>query len=133
MKIKGHVLGSFLMFILSIFLPWFTFNAKIMGYCWGWHFLKYFAVPILVIIVYLIQGKGKAFSVLAEFAVVTIFSVYVLAFVRWQELFHIAPGFQWMEGFYTATVGYWVSFALFLLFSVLFQIKIFRKLKTTDD
>lgn len=129
MKEKGHVLGSFLLFVLTVFLPWFTFDAKIMGYCWGWHFFKYLAVPIIVIAIYLLQGKGKMFMVLAELASAIILAVYVIAFGRWQEYFHIAPGFQWMEGFYTATAGYGLSLSMFLLFSVLLQIQVFCKKK----
>ena len=67
------------------------------------------------------------FAALAELSAAIILVVYVMAFGHWQAVYHIAPGFQWLEGFYTATAGYWISLATFFLFVVALQVQIFRK------
>lgn len=127
MKRKMLFYGSFILFVLSIFLPWFTFNAKMMGYCWGYQFLKWLIVPLLIIVIYLFQEQSKMFAVLSELSLIAILATYVIAFGRWQETCNIAPGFQWDEGFYTATAGYWISVLMFLSFSVVMQFMLFKK------
>lgn len=122
MKKKGLLIGSFVLFVLSTCLPWFTFNARMMGYCWGYQFLKWLVVPMIIIVIYLFQERSKMFIVLSEVSLVSILAIYVIAFGRWQEVCNIAPGFQWDEGFHTATAGYWISVLLFAVFFVVFQL-----------
>lgn len=125
MKRKKLLYGLFVLFVLSIFLPWFTFNAKMMGYCWGYSFLKWLVVPVVIILLYLFQERSKMFAILSELSLVSILMTYVVAFGRWQEVFHIVPGFQWDEGFYTATAGYWIPVLLFIVFSIVMQFVLF--------
>lgn len=127
MKIKKLCYISFALFALSIFLPWFTFNFKIMGYCWGFQFLKWLVVPQIIIIVYMLHEQRKILKVLSELSLISVFATYMIAFGKWQEVCNIAPGFQWKEGFYTATVGYWISLLLFIVFSVVMQFLVFNK------
>ena len=126
MKKKGLLIGVFALFVLSTCLPWFTFNARMMGYCWGYSFLKWMIVPFIIILIYLLQDQSKMFGILSELSLFAIFATYVIAFGRWQEVCNISSGFQWDEGIYTATVGYWISVILFLVFSTLLQVHIFR-------
>lgn len=132
MKRKIITFGSFILLVLSVFLPWFTFNAKMMGYCWGFQFLKWLAVPLVVITVYLFQEKSKMYAVLCEVSLIAIAAAYVVAFGRWQEVCNIAPGFQWNEGLYTATAGYWVSVLLFMVFSAVIQFSIWKRNKSDE-
>lgn len=127
MKKKDLLYSVFVMFVLSIFLPWFTFNAKIMGYCWGYNFLKWMIVPVIIIVIYLFQEHSKMFIVLSELSLVSILTTYVIAFGRWQEICNISSGFQWDEGLHTATAGYWVSLSLYLCFTVILQVQMFGK------
>lgn len=122
MKRKNVLIVSFILFLLSVFLPWFTFNPKVMGYRWGFLFLPYMIVPIAVIAMSAFVKRRKPFIVLSELSLLSVLSVYVMSFGRWQEYCNIATGFRWSDGFYTATVGYWLSLGLFLVFALLYQV-----------
>ena len=52
MKSKPVLIVSYLLFLISVFLPWFTYNPKVMGYCWGFQFFYLWLVPVIIIGVY---------------------------------------------------------------------------------
>lgn len=124
MKRKPILVASYLMCLLSMFLPWFTYNPKVMGYCWGFQFFYLWLVPVIIIGSYVFWRSTVSMFVLSELSLVAVLGAYVFAFGRWQELCNIISGFQWKDGLHTATVGYWVSLSLFVLLAILLQ---FRK------
>lgn len=123
MKRKPVLTVSFILFLLSVFLPWFTYNPKVMGYCWGFQFSYLWLVPVIIIGIYIFWKSTATMFALCELSLITILGAYVFAFGRWQELCNIITGFQWKDGLHTATVGYWVSLGLFILLAVLLQIR----------
>lgn len=123
MKRKPVLTVSFMLFLLSVFLPWFTYNPKVMGYCWGFQFYFLWFVPIVIIGIYIFWKSTAAMFALCELSLIAILVSYVFAFGRWQELCNIISGFQWKDGLHTATVGYWISLGLFLVFTFLCQFR----------
>jgi len=122
MKSKPVLIVSFVLLLLSIFLPWFTYNPKVMGYCWGFQFVHLWLVPVIIIGIYVFWKSTAAMFVLCELSLIAILGSYIVAFGRWQEMCNIITGFQWKDGLHTATVGYWLSLGIFLLLVVLLQI-----------
>lgn len=120
----------FIVCTLSLFLPWFTYNASIMGYRFGFTFIKLFAIPLLVIGVYLFVPKAnKTLLVAAEFGAAANLAVLVAAFGLWQEICNIKGGFQLLDGLHTALPGFWISALLFSLFFLLFQGEFWKRLE----
>ena len=39
----------FVLSVASLVLPWFTYNSKIMGYCFGSEFYVYFIAPMILV------------------------------------------------------------------------------------
>ena len=124
MKRKPALIVSYLLFLLSTFLPWFTYNPKVMGYCWGFQFFYLWLVPVIIIGIYVFWKPTIVMFCLSELSLPVILGSYAFAFGRWQEVCNIISGFQWKDGLHTATVGYWVSLNLFVLLAILLQ---FRK------
>lgn len=122
MQHKKYLKIIFILSVISIFLPWFTYDANIMGYCWGYCFLKWFAVPMIIIALYLFASiDNKVFLAMAELSMVLNLVIMVFAFGRWQEVCNIVEGVQWQDGFVTALPTYWLSAVLFLVFFIVFQ------------
>lgn len=114
--------GLYVLSVLSVFLPWFTYDAKMMGYCCGYNFLKWLLIPLIIIAAYLIKREHSTILlVFAEFSMIANLVTLVIAFGRWQETRNIITGFHWEDGFHTAMPTYWISVAIFVAFFVLFQ------------
>ncbi len=125
MKIKLAQKAVYVLSALSVFLPWFTYNPQVMGYRWGFMFLPWMAVPVVVTGFYVFaRGRRLPLVILAEISTTLNIAILAVAFGGWQEFANIAPGFQWSDGFHTATFGYWVSALLFLTQFVLLQVDI---------
>lgn len=122
MKRKMHLQILFGLTVVSVFLPWFTYNAKVMGYCWGFQFLKWMAVPLLLTAAYLFAPKlRKELLPLAECGMLVNMGVVASALGCWQTVCNITSGFHWKDGLHTALPTYWIAAALFLIFFVVFQ------------
>lgn len=119
-----------ILFILScilIFSPWFTYNAKMMGYCWGWEFLKFMLIPQIIIAKYLFfTNNNKLLLVISELAMLTNMGILVVAFCSWQNLHNIVDGFRWKDGLYTAQPTFWLTAVVYIVFFIVFQIELYR-------
>ena len=122
LKEKKGLKILYLLALGSIFLPWFTFDAKMMGYRHGWLYLDWFAVQNIIIGIYSFGKKrGRVFTFLTEVSLFMNLVALVLVFRLWQGRANIILGFQWRDGFITAQPGYWISVVLFLALFVMFQ------------
>lgn len=121
MKKRSTLIISYFLFVCSLFLPWFTYNPKLMGYCWGFQFFYLWLIPITIIGAFVFAKGKKAMFILSELSLATMFGIYIFAIGRWQELRNIISGFHWKDGLHTATVGYWVSLCLFCVLAILLQ------------
>ncbi len=129
MKMKRLLKVLFLLSAASLLLPWFTYNPRIMGYCWGFAFAKWYAVPMVMTGVYLyILPNGKLAAFLAELSVGMNLWICVIAFGRWQEAANIAAGYRWSDGLRTAQPGFWIAAGLFLALFAVFQFEFGKKL-----
>ena len=123
MKRKSVLIASYLLFILSMCLPWFTYNPNVMGYCWGFQFFLMWFVPVTIVGIYVIWKATAWMFILCELSLVALLGSYVFAFGRWQEMCNIISGFQWKDGLHTTTVGFWVSTVLFLILAIQLQMR----------
>lgn len=118
----------FIVCLLSLFLPWFTYNASVMGYRYGFTFIKLFLLPMIVIAGYLfLPVQCKPLLVAAEFCSVANIVLPIISLGLWQEICNIKGGFHLIEGLRTALPGFWISFVLMSLFFLLFQCEFWRK------
>ena len=113
-----YVLG-----ILSFLLPWFTYDASIMGYRRGYIFLFLFLIPVILIGFCLFLNKpNRLFRILAQISMVWNLICMVIALGIWQEVCNIKSGFHLLEGIKTAQPGFWfaavVNIALFILYQI---------------
>lgn len=127
MKEKRLIKILFLLSVGSLALPWFTYNADVMGYCWGFYFLDLFFAPLIIIAVYLFAAvRNKPFLIITELCVIADLAIVITALARWQEVCNIIYGFHWKDGLYTALPSYWIAVALFLLFFIAFQYDLWK-------
>lgn len=112
----------YILAVLSVFMPWFTYNPDVMGYCWGYAFLGRLLIPLAVIGVYLFCKRSNLMILLSELSLVVSLAVLVVAFGRWQEVCNIQAGFRWADGFKTSQIGYWISLGLYATMFSWFQI-----------
>lgn len=122
MKNKRLLKVLYLLSMASLLLPWFSYNPRMMGYCWGLSFAKWFALPMAVLGVSLFaRPESKPLAILGEFSAAINLLLCVMAFGRWQVFANIAAGFRWADGWRTARPGFWVAAALFFLLFAVFS------------
>jgi len=117
MKEKTIARVLYILMLFCVMLPWFTYNPKMMGYCWGWQFLLWMAVPMIGTGIAAFQKEQRTliwFSALV--CQLVNLMILVLALGSWQQVCNIRAGFQWQDGLETATTGYWAAVCVYLLF-----------------
>ena len=105
--------ASKILFILctaSLVLPWFSYSASMMGYCWGSEFYIFFIAP-MVFTGYALFGKGRDLSkdILGVLGCCADLCALVWSLGTWQERHNIRKGFYFMDGIRTATVCFWIT------------------------
>lgn len=111
---------------ICIFLPWFSWNPRMTGYCWGFNFILGLALPLLVIAFYLFAGRGSGwFAVLTEISAVLMVAVVIFAAGSWQHVFNIAGG--WKLSMKPILPTYWFSLVVYILLFAALQMSIFKK------
>ena len=127
MNASKHLKVLFFLTLLTLCLPWFTYNAEVMGYRNGFAFLKWFLLPMLTLTISLFYpARNTAVIILGELAQLANFAVLACAPGLWQQVCNIKPGFWWSEGIRTAQPGFWISCCFFLLLFMNFQIELFK-------
>ena len=125
MKATKRLKALFVLTWLTLCLPWFTYNASVMGYRYGFAFIKWFLLPLGVIALCLFWPKRDAVMIaLGEAAHIANFIAIITALGLWQQVCNIKSGFHWLEGIHTAQPGYWVAFGFFVIFFACFQIEL---------
>lgn len=127
MKATKRLKALFVLTLLTLCLPWFTYNAGVMGYRYGFAFLKWFLPPVVVLAICMFWPKrSNIVIVFGELAQTANFVALVCALGMWQQVCNIKSGFHWLEGIRTAQPGYWVAFGFFVIFFVCFQIELIK-------
>lgn len=127
MKATKRLKALFFLTLLTLCLPWFTYNASVMGYRYGFTFLKWFLLPVVVLAICLFWPKRSSIMIaLGELAQAVNFVLFVCALGLWQQVCNIKSGFHLMEGVRTAQPGYWVAVGFFVIFFICFQIELIR-------
>ena len=122
---KKYIKVLYLLMVLALFLPWFTYNPRVMGYRFGFVFLKWFAVPLVILALSLFRsGKNRILIILAELAQLGFLAALICALGFWQQVCNIKSGFHLMEGLKTAQVGYWIAVAAFFVQFACYQIEL---------
>lgn len=118
----------FCMSCICVFLPWFTWDAKMMGFCWGFDFILLLALPLFEIAFYLFsESNSKRLAVFTEACAVSLLVIMILAVGCWQSSFHIIQ--NWNFNLEPVLPTYWISLTIFVLLFIMLQIRIFRKAK----
>ncbi|MGM9521559.1 MAG: hypothetical protein ACI3VB_03690 [Oscillospiraceae bacterium] len=118
----------YLLTAAALVLPWFTYDARIMGFCWGYYFICWFFFPLLVTGVFVFCGfRSRLLCAITEACAAAELAILVMALGRWQEVCNITGGFQWADGLRTALPTYWLAVLIFLLFFAALQVQIFRR------
>ncbi len=118
---------AYILFALSLCLPWFTFNPKVMGYCHGYAFLRYLLVPMGVLALCLVcRGQRGLRILLSELSLAAILGTVIGALGAWQEVGNIKEGFDWATGLRTAVPTYWLSVILTMVLAVMTQLALFK-------
>lgn len=131
MKHKPVQIVSYLLFLISVLLPWFTYNPEVMGYRYGVIFLPWMIVPLIVMGISVFLKRKTILVVLGELGIFLMAGMYIEALGHWQEYCNIKTGYHWGEGVYTATAGYWLSLGLFLVFTVIYQFSLRKRKNET--
>lgn len=120
-----------LLYILTIvcfFLPWFSFFPEVMGYRFGFIFLQWFAVP-MIILGFCTFGRlnRKIRFVLGELSIIAYLSLLVVAVGKWMELCNLNNGWDFRHGIKGALPTYWITVAVFIIYAVVFQCTFLKK------
>ena len=117
---------------ICIFLPWFSWNPRVTGYCWGFNFILGLAVPLLIIAFYLFAGSDSGWlTVLTEISAALMVAVVILAAGSWQHVFNIVGG--WKLSMRPILPTYWVSLAVYVLLFAALQVSIIKKSKKSGQ
>lgn len=132
MNRKTTLFVPYIVFAVSLFLPWFTYNPKVMGYCWGTQYLLYFLIPMVFVGIYVFCEKQNIFRILlGEFGVIMCLLLLLVVLGTWQEGRNIVAGFRWRDGLRTAQPGFWLSAGCCALMFALMQYHVFARSEQT--
>ena len=133
MKASKRLKALFCLTLFALCLQWFTYNAKVMGYRYGFAFIKWFLIPPVLLALCLFWPKrNRILIVLGEVAHIANFTAMITVLGLWQQVCNIKFGFHWREGIRTAQPGYWVAFGFFVIFFVCFQIELIKDSSKTE-
>lgn len=111
---------------VCVFLPWFTWNARVMGYCWGFDFILELAVPLFVIAFFLFSdSRNKILIIVTELCSVLLLVFTVLAIGMWQKYFFMAS--SWKFDIEPVMPTYWISLSVYILLFSAVQFRAFPK------
>ena len=129
-KSEASLKGLYFLTILALFLPWFTFDASIMGYCWGYRFLPFFLIPTCISGLFLFKFRSSiVWGILCQISILLNLGNLIFALGYWERFCNIREGFHLADGLLTAQPGYWLALGLHAAFFVLFQITLFSRAK----
>lgn len=121
----------YLLYILTVgsfLLPWFSFDPGVMGYRFGFIFLQWFAVP-MIILGFCTFGrlKGKISLVLGELSIFAYLTLLVVTVGKWMEACNLKNGWDFRHGIKGALPTYWITVAVFIIYAVVFQCTFLKK------
>ncbi len=112
-----------LLFVLSaasLLLPWFTYNFKMTGFCWGWEFLKFMLIPCIITGLWLFKRpESRCMGILALISMVINAGIVLAAPGCWQIMHNITGSFLYRAGLSTALPTFYAAAALHLLLPIL--------------
>ena len=127
MKVSKYLKILFVLTLLTLCLPWFTYNTKVMGYRYGFAFLKWFLIPAAALTICLFwPERNLPVVILGEIAHMGNFAALFFSLGLWQQVCNIKSGFYLMEGIRTAQPGYWIAAFFFMLFFFCFQMELVK-------
>ena len=122
----------FALSVLSLWLPWFTFNARMMGYRYGVMFWPWFVQYIVLVGAALFSntvGRWRVVGWVAGVSALLNLCAIVAAAGKWMERANIDGGFLLRRGLSGAQPGYWISAVLFLGVFLLLQYHLWKSRK----
>ena len=111
-----------------VFLPWFTWDAQMMGYCWGFDFILELAIPLFIIALFLYsESRSKLLVLITELSAALLVAFTVIAAGKWQDSFNMVTG--WNFNLEPILPTYWISLVVFILLFIAVQFRVFQKKK----
>ena len=109
-----------------VLLPWFTWDAHMMAYCWGFDFILELAIPLFIIALFLYSESGsKLLLILTELSALLLVVFTILAVGTWQNSFYMLTG--WNFDLEPILPTYWISLTVFILLFIAVQFHILKK------
>ena len=132
-KSRNTLNGLYVLAVFSLFLPWFTYNASIMGYCWGFQFLSFFLIPFCISGLYLFRFRSSLlWGMLCQVSALADLGILVHILGYWQKYRNIRDGFQLLDGLHTAQFGFWLAVGLHIAFLCLASVSLLEKRETRE-
>ena len=111
-----------------VFLPWFTWDAQMMGYCWGFDFILELAIPLFIIALFLYsESRSKLLVFITELSAALLVAFTVIAAGKWQDSFNMVTG--WNFNLEPILPTYWTSLTVFTLLFIAVQFHVFQRKK----
>ena len=111
-----------------VFLPWFTWDTQMMGYCWGFDFILELAIPLFIIALFLYsESRSKLLVLITELSAALLVAFTVIAAGKWQDSFNMVTG--WNFNLEPILPTYWISLVVFILLFIAVQFRVFQKKK----
>ena len=110
------------------FLPWFTWDAQMMGYCWGLDFILELAIPLFISALFLYsESRSKLLVFLTEICALLLVAFTILAAGKWQDSFNMVM--RWNFDLEPILPTYWISLSVFILLFSAVQFRVIQKKK----
>lgn len=96
--------------LASVAMPWFTFDAQIMGYYWGAGTIPWTLIPAGYIVFYARHGSlGAGSDILWELSLLSFPATYLYTFFTWPIQSNITGEINVSTSMCTATPFFWFS------------------------
>lgn len=111
----------FCVWLVSVCLPWFTFDMEMTGGYYGIYMLPYFALQIVILAWWCLQSEKskRILNIAVVLALITIPLSYFLCLGMWHAEANITRGFDIKLGLQTSTWCFWCSFCIAIVMIVL--------------
>ena len=96
--------------LLSVAMPWFTFDAQAMGYYWGTRTIPWILAPAAYIVFYASRGSlGVHYDILWELSLLSFPAIYLYTFFTWPIQNNITGQINMNTSLCTATSCFWFA------------------------
>lgn len=105
--------------LVSVAMPWFTFDAQVMGYYWGARTIPWLLIPAAYIVFYVKHGSlGVRSDILWGLSLLSFPAIYLYTFFTWPIQNNITGEINVNTSMCTATPCFWFALLSVCAFAV---------------